>query len=171
MKRPSLSRLCCAALLALACAGAQAATPPQNVTVHYNDPQHFTEAKRSSMVHLADADAYLAPLKAYIAERASRVLAPGQRLDIEVTDVDLAGEYEPWRGPNMNDIRIVKSIYPPRIDLAFTLYGADGAILRQGSRKLRDASFLERNPGNSQDSLRYEKSLIDQWLRRGVDKL
>ena len=171
MKCLSLPRLCCAAFLALACAGTQAATAPQNVTVRFHDPQHFTEAKHSSMVHPAHADAYLKPLKAHIVQRASRILTAGQRLDIEVTDVDLAGEYEPWRGPNLNDVRIVKSIYPPRIDLAFTLYGADGAILRQGSRKLRDLSFLERNAGNSQDSLRYEKSMIDRWLRQGVDKL
>lgn len=171
MKHPPIPHLICAAMLALACVTARAATAPENVTVHYTDPQHFTEAKRSSIAHLADADAYLKPLKAHIAERASRILAEGQRLDIEVTDVDLAGEYEPWRQSDLHDVRIVKAIYPPRIDLDFTLYGADGNVLRQGSRKLRDLSFLDRGTGRSQDSLRYEKAMIDRWLRQGVDKL
>jgi len=167
----SVSRLCCAVLLALACVGAKAADTPESVTVRYDDPQHFTEAKRSSMVNRAEAEAYLEPLKAYITQRAARVLAPGQRLTIEVTDVDRAGEYEPWRSGSLHDVRIVKSIYPPRIDLSFTLYGTDGTVLREGSRKLRDAAFFNRGSINSQDTLRYEKALIDRWLRQGVDKL
>lgn len=171
MKSSSLRCLLCAACVALASVTAWAAQPPGNVDVHYKDPQHFTEAKLDAGVHLVDPDAYLKPLKAYIAERASRVLAPGQRLVIEVTDVKRAGQYEPWRGPRFNDVRIIKDIYPPRIDLDFTLYGADRKVLSQGSRKLRDSAFLMRGYGNNQDPLRYEKSLIDLWLRKGADKL
>ena len=175
MKSAVFSRLICITCLALAPAATQAAVEaaasPHNVSVHYIDPGNFTEARRSFGVHLIDANAYLKPLKTYIAKRASRILAPGQRLDIEVTDVDRAGEYEPWRGPEFNDIRIVKSIYPPRIDLNFTLYGADGKVLREGSRKLRDAFFLSRGMGADQDLLRYEKSLVDRWLRHGTNKL
>lgn len=171
MKSSSLLRLLCLACLALASVIARAATPPDNVSVRYKDPQHFTEAKRSLGVHLVDADAYLEPLKAYIVQRASRILAPGQRLDIEVTDVVRAGAYEPWRGPDFIDVRIIRDIYPPRIDLNFTLYGADGKVLRQGERKLRDAAFLSSSSPVDQDSLRYEKSLIDLWLRRGAGNL
>ncbi|GAB2554956.1 DUF3016 domain-containing protein [Rhodanobacter koreensis] len=171
MKASPLSCLLCVACLALASVTARAAPPPDNVDVHYRDSQHFTETTRDVGVHLIDADAYLKPLKAYIAERASRVLAPGQRLDIEVTDVARAGEYEPWRGPRFNDVRIIKDIYPPRIDLDFTLYGADGKVLNKGSRKLRDPAFLNHNFANDQDPLRYEKSLIDLWLRKGAEKL
>ncbi len=171
MKSSPLPRLLCIACLAIASVMARAATPPDNVSVHYKDPQHFTEAKRSFGVHAIDADAYLKPLKDYITQRASRILAPGQRLDIEVTDVDRAGEYEPWRGPNFNDLRIIKDVYPPRIDLHFTLYGADGKVLREGSRKLRDPAFLSDSSAADQDSLRYEKSLIDRWLRKGAGKL
>lgn len=171
MKSSLLPRLLYVACLALVSVMARATTAPDNVDVHYKDPQHFTEARRSFGRHMIGADAYLEPLRAYIAQRASHILAPGQRLDIEVTDVDLAGEYEPWRGPRMDDVRIIKDIYPPRIDLDFTLYGADGKVLRQGHRTLRDLSFLSHNFVADQDSLRYEKSLIDQWLRKGAEKL
>ncbi|MEP7184874.1 MAG: DUF3016 domain-containing protein [Rhodanobacter sp.] len=171
MKIVSLPRLLCVACLVFVAVAAPAGTQPDRVTVHYKDPQHFTEARRSFGIHLIDADAYLKPLKTYIARRAAQILAPGQRLDIEVTDVDLAGEYEPWLGPDFNDVRIVKNIYPPRINLDFTLYGADGKVLREGSRKLRDPSFLSDGVGIDQNALRYEKSLIDRWLRKGTDKL
>jgi len=135
------------------------------------DPQNFTEAKRSFGVHVIDADAYLKPLNAYIVQRISGMLAPGQRLDIEVTDVDRAREDEPWRGPRFDNGRIIKDLYPPRIDLNFTLYSADGKVLREGQRKLRDPAFLSHGFGSDQDPLRYEKSLIDSWLRKGAGKL
>ena len=171
MRRLRFSRPGCFAVLMLACLGAAAATPPGNVQVHYRDPQQFTEAKRSVGVHARDADEYLKPLKDYITQRAARILAPGQRLDIVVTDVDRAGEYEPWHGPDFHDIRIIKDVYPPRIDLDFTLYGADGEVLRQGSRKLRDAAFLDRGTTTGEGSLRYEKALVDRWLRKGAGQL
>lgn len=171
MKSSMLTGLLYVACLALASLTAQAKVPPDNVNVRYQNPQHFTEATRSPGAHLIDADAYLKPLRAYIAQRASRILAPGQRLDIEVTDVDRAGDYEPWLGPNFDDVRIIKDIYPPRIDLNFALYGADGNVLREGRRKLRDAAFLSDNSASDQDPLRYEKSLLDLWLRKGVGNL
>lgn len=171
MKSSPLFRLLCVASLALASAMAWAATPPDSVNMRYKDPQHFTEAKRSPGMHLIDANDYLKPLKDYIVQRASRILAPGQRLDIEVTDVKRAGEYEPWRGPRFDDVRIIKDIYPPLIDLNFTLYSVDGKVLREGQRKLRDPAFLSHSFGSDQDSLRYEKSLIDSWLRKGAGNL
>jgi len=174
MKSFTAPWLACLAVVTLAGAGVHAATPtppPANVTVHYGDTKQFTETKRSAFASPIDLYGYLEPLKTYIAQRASRVLAPDQRLDVTVTDVDLAGEYEPWHGPDLSRVRIIKSIYPPRIDLDFTLYGADGKVLRQGHRSLRDLSFMDHGSTNNHDSLRYEKALIDRWLRQGVDKL
>jgi len=171
MKSSSLFRLLCIAFLALVSVTVQAETSHDSVSVHYKNPQNFSETKRSFGANRSDADAYLKPLKDYIAERASRILAPGQRLEIVVTDVQRAGDYEPWRGPRFNDVRIIKDIYPPRIDLDFTLYGADGKVLSDGSRKLRNPAFLNGVSAGSQDPLRYEKSLIDSWLRKGAGKL
>ncbi|WP_158881499.1 DUF3016 domain-containing protein [Rhodanobacter sp. L36] len=173
MKSSSLVRLLCAACLAFASAVTYAATPPpDNVSVHYKDPKNFTEAKLSAGINQLNADDYLKPLKEYIAQRASRILTSGQHLDIEVTDVDRAGDFEPWHGPRMDQVRVIKSIYPPRIDLNFTLTDADGKVLSKGQRKLRDLAFMDdSSPALDSDSLRYEKGLIDRWLRKGVDKL
>jgi Protein of unknown function (DUF3016) len=159
MKSSSLIRLVCAACLAFASAVTHAATPPpDNVSVHYKDPKNFTEARLSAGINQLNADDYLKPLKEYIAQRASRILTAGQHLDIEITDVDRAGDFEPWHGP--------------RIDLNFTLTDADGKVLNKGQRKLRDIAFMtDSSPALDSDSLRYEKGLIDRWLRKGADKL
>ena len=94
------------------------------------------------------------------------MLPAGQQLAVTLTDIKLAGAFEPWRGPQFDDVRIVKDIYPPRIDLRFTLKSADGAILAEGERTLRDVGFLTRGMANTSDPLRYEKRMLDDWLNR-----
>lgn len=170
---PILPRLAIAVALTLGLAGPSFATPSTQVTVTYDHPKQFTETKETKAFAPMHADdSYLDTLKKYIEQRAGKILADGQQLQIVITDVDRAGSYEPWRGPRLNDVRIVKDIYPPRIDLHFRLLDASGAVLREGDRKLRDPGFLSSG-GNatSTDGLRYEKRLIDRWLRQGPDKL
>lgn len=146
---------------------------PSNVTVTYDHPQQFTEARKlRSLAPARDDNDYLKVLKSYIEQRASKMLPPGERLAIVVTDIDRAGNFEPWRPYPMRDVRIIKDIYPPRIDLRFQLFDADGKLIREGTRKLRDPAFLSDSgyPGDS-DSLRYEKGLINRWLRKGPSQL
>jgi hypothetical protein len=50
--------------------------------------------------------------------------------------------------------------------LTFTLHNADGSVALEGTRKLRDAAFLYRGTPSSTDPLRYEKRMLDDWLRR-----
>ena len=85
-------------------------------------------------------------------------------LKITVTDVDLAGEFEPWRGSP--DVRVVRDIYPPRIVLEFKRLAADGTVLQSGRRELSDPAFMERGARGAAEPLRYEKGLIDDWVRR-----
>jgi hypothetical protein len=57
-------------------------------------------------------------------------------------------------------------IYPPWMNLHFVLLAADGSTLREGDARLRDSSFLRRSvAGDSTDPLRFDKRMIDDWLR------
>jgi len=107
----------------------------------------------------------LGELRAYLVKQANRLLAQGQVLKITVTDVDLAGEVEPWHGA-ANDVRVVRDIYPPRMTLAFRLTDAAGEIVAQGDRNLRDDQFMLRLSITMDDPRRHEKALIDDWLRK-----
>jgi Protein of unknown function (DUF3016) len=102
----------------------------------------------------------------YLSERANAQLPPGQQLEVTIDDIKLAGDYEPWRGPRAQDIRVMKDIYPPRIELHYRLIGADGTTLRESQNKLRDLSYLQNNvmPTDT-DPLRYDKHMIDTWVR------
>ncbi|NII10866.1 DUF3016 domain-containing protein [Oleiagrimonas sp. C23AA] len=146
--------------------------PDTRTVVHYQHPAGFTETKRLHGAGIFNEDDdYLAQLKRYLIKQADGVLAPGQRLEVTITDIARAGSFEPWLGPNFDHVRIIKSIYPPRIELNFTLYGTNGTVLRQGQRKLTNLAFMDTVSSTNQDPLRYEKALIKNWLRRGPDRL
>jgi hypothetical protein len=48
----------------------------------------------------------------------------------------------------------------------FAVVGADGRVMREGSRKLMDMSFLMTTSMPSHDTLRYEKEMLRSWLRQ-----
>lgn len=143
------------------------------VSVTYVDPEKFSEAREyGQQDRYNDAD-YLKSLKSYLIKRATKMLPPGDRLEVSITDIKLAGGFEPWHGPNFRHVRFMKDVYPPRIDLTFKLIGSDGKVLQEGSRKLRNLGYLQSGlarPGDT-DPLRYDKGLLDNWLRKGPEKL
>ncbi len=136
---------------------AQAAT----TQVEFAKPESFTDAGRPRPA--AGRDESLEPLRDHLVAEAARRLPSDQALYVTITDVDLAGDFEP-RQPYSREVRVVKDIYPPRIELRFRLVRGDGSVVKEGTRTLRDTSFLSRGAADRQDSLHYEKAMIDRWL-------
>jgi hypothetical protein len=174
---PYLTAACAViALWAGGPASSRTATAPEStprVTVTYANPQNFSENREFGMQNRYQGTDYLQALQAHLIKRATQMLPPGERLEVTITDIKLAGAYEPWRGPRMSYVRIMKDTYPPSIELTFKLIGTDGTVSRQGSRTLRNPGYLHSGlatPSNT-DPLRYDKALLDSWLRRGPEGL
>ncbi len=144
---------------------AEPAAGPDRTEVIFSHPEKFADVRNSYTENDKDRDAILGQLKDYIVQRSKFYIPEGQKLTITVTDVDMAGDFEPWRGPQMTDVRIVKDIYPPKVDLEFKLTGADGRIVKEGKRQLRDLAFMMKSNTAPNDNLRFEKALLDDWLR------
>src|SRR5690606_34659547 len=106
-------------------------------------------------------------LAQYMRRQAGKQLPDGDSLELTIVDIQRAGRYEPWRGPSMQDARIVRDIYPPRMTVHFRQLDANGAVVDEGERKITDMAFMTHSsPINQTDALRYEKRMIDSWLRR-----
>jgi hypothetical protein len=157
-------------VLGLGCASAAVAArtdkPVANVDVTFVSPEKFTDVKDTYMESERGRDGLLDELKTHLVTQGARYLAPNQRLEIKVTEVDLAGDFEPWRGINFQDVRIVKDIYPPRAKLKFRLVGADGKVISEGKRELSELGFMMSSPSPTSDPLRYDKEMLSNWLRR-----
>lgn len=137
------------------------------VSVAWSDPAEFAEVRHSPNRYDALRGRWLTELAEHLRKRAEPRLGPGERLELTIVDVDRAGEYEPWIGVNYQDTRIVRDIYPPRMTVQSRHLGADGRVLAEGEHKLSDPGYLTGiTPIDTTDSLRFEKRMIDEWLRR-----
>ena len=133
--------------------------------VNFFEPKKFTDVKDSSMGEY-DRTTYLDQIRDHLLEQAKYYVPDGHRLSVTFTDIDMAGDFEPWRGPRFDDIRIVKDIYPPRMVLTFRLTDAEGNVVKEGKRDLRDLAFMMKiTMAFRDDSVRHEKALLDDWLR------
>ena len=95
--RTVLSATAAVALLCAAPLGASAATPDDRVSVRFVQPERFTDI-RAGLHDVASArNPFLAELQVWIEQRATPLLGAGQRLEVSVTDIDMAGDYEALR--------------------------------------------------------------------------
>jgi hypothetical protein len=169
-----------AVLLAVATAAGSAGAKVRNVTdpdaprslpdagpvsVGWTDPAQFSEIRYSHNPSEARRGDWVEDLAGYLRERAQARLPAGERLELTITDIQRAGNYEPERGIRFDDVRVMRDLYPPRLTLTLKRTGADGQVIAEGERKLSDPGFLRgAGVGNSSDPLRYEKRMIDRWL-------
>lgn len=165
-------RLVLTALLLSPLAGALFAADPApaagRVTVTFAHPEKFTDVRDHSTdsENERGRDRFLPALKEHLEQRAGRLLPAGQKLAVTFTDVDLAGDFEPWRGIGFQDVRIVKDLYVPRMTFRFQVTDADGRVVKEGERQLLDGAFQMRGfSASNSDSLRYEKEMLNGWLR------
>lgn len=148
------------ALTGLLAAAAQA-TLAGTVTVQFPAPEQYTD------VH-ADGDVQVQVLQplAQSLERLGSQLPADQRLSIEVTDIDLAGDWRPV-GPQGQWMRVMTPVTWPRIVLRYRLGDASGHDLRSGEATLKDMDYQSSVDllGHS-EPLRYEKRLLRDWFER-----
>jgi Protein of unknown function (DUF3016) len=155
--KPSLSSTALLALLALAGAHAFAAS-----NVKFVEPDKFSDMPFPTW----EREEVLKELDAHFAKLA-KSLPAGQDLKVEVTDIDLAGTDFPGRMGR--DVRILKGGADwPRINLKYSIE-AQGRTLASGEARVADMNYLrQHNPYPSNESLRYEKRMLDQWFKKDV---
>lgn len=160
---------CIAAAAALFAGGCQSSPVNPNpaskndVTVNFTDPDKFTDVR--DVVNGGPSQTYLDELASYVKEEAARRITAGQKLTVNFKDIDLAGDIPPG---SIHDIRIIKEIYIPRMELHFQLADAAGAVISEGDRRLVDLNYMQNvRPAILQNEpLRYDKSLLDDWIRK-----
>lgn len=136
------------------------------VQVSFQSPEQFTDLRRTHLSGGRGADeGYLRELQDYVERIGPQRIPAGYTLALTITDVDMAGDFEPERGPSFMDVRITRGVYPPRINLTYRLTDTTGAVRSQGERQLRNQAFdwtisaVDRN-----DPLRHEKDLLNDIL-------
>ena len=145
-------------------------------TVVYDHPEKFTDVKDGYVPTDTGRDAILSRLREFLVSRCDPKLPEGYNLTITFTDVDLAGDFEPWHGAQWADVRIIKPIYPPAFKFTYAVADPSGTVVKEGSENILDLNFQMRllSPHDTSfDSLAYEKDILNDWVNatlRGLGK-
>ncbi len=164
---------CLAALIACAFTSA-AALSATNVVIDWHQPDQYTDLGTHFHDH-TNLNTFKKELEPYVVRIANDHLPDGTTLELTITDVDLAGEFEPWRPET--DVRIVRTVYPPRMSLQYSVFDVRGELVDSGEADIVDPTF-DFNIGQrflSQDRFFYERDLIASWIRNdlsvAIDKI
>jgi hypothetical protein len=133
------------------------------ISVTFVEPEKFTDARRAELQPTSSGA--LRELEKFLIDASTRYVPENMKLNIRVTDIDLAGDFELFRGPQADQVRITKGLYPPRIALEFRVADAAGQPVKEGKRDLTDIDYQLRVAYPRDDYLRYEKELLRDWLR------
>ncbi|WP_076997771.1 DUF3016 domain-containing protein [Variovorax sp. KK3] len=150
---------------------ASAVAQPAGLTVSFIHPESYTDAAYSrSFPSEKDRAEVMRDIERHLQSLASRTLPPGDALRIEVLDVDLAGHFEPWRAPSAADLRVMRGVTWPRMQLRYTLTQG-GQVVASGEERIADQNYLLTvNRYSTSDRLRYEKAMLDDWFDRRIVK-
>jgi hypothetical protein len=159
----SLSVLAAVALLSFA---APALASPR-VEVVFVDRDQFTDASpRSVLINERERDAALELLRRHLHALGTRHLGDTDHLKVEILDVDLAGEIEPWRS-HARDVRVLRHATVPRIHLRYTLTRA--GVASSGEERLAGLTYLaQASQCRTGEPLCYERLLLDRWFASRV---
>lgn len=152
-------------LVAAGCASAA------TVSVTFVQPEKFTDAGHSrggaTARELADLQQ---EMQRHLQTLADRKLGATDTLQVEVLDIDLAGDFAPHRMARLSDVRVVRDIASPRIKLRYTLKQGD-RVVPGAEEELGNMNFLwGYNRYSIGDPLRYEKPLLDTWFDKHFAK-
>ncbi len=139
---------------------ASAAQAAGTVKVSYVQPEAFADIGIAGH----DRESNLQQLSKHFEILATRYLADGQTLSVEVLDVDLAGTMKPVRRGGQ-DFRVLKGAADwPRVTLRYTLQAA-GSPSRSGEAKLADLGYLQNvDSVRSREPLYSERRMLDKWF-------
>lgn len=148
---------------------AVASVAQAGVDVTYANPEKFIDASSQRGYGGKERDRTLRELTRHMESQGERYLKPGQTLKIEVLDLDLAGRVEWWH-PNAYDIRIMRDIDSPSMKVRYSLE-ENGAVIASGEEWVSDKSYLMGIGARySNDSLVYEKTMLNDWFRNRFGK-
>lgn len=160
MRRFSLLAAAAGLSLLIATASAQPI-----VEIVFVNPERYSDASQSRYVGAEhERDAALAELREHLQVLGAKYLKNGDRLRIEILDVDLAGTFELFRSAQ-RDVRVMREAGVPKIDVRHTL--SRGAMQSSGQERVTDPAFLN-NATRCRDagSLCYEKLMLEDWFMR-----
>jgi hypothetical protein len=139
------------------------------IEAQYGDVNDFTDFSVYGLSEEKTLKIFKAELEKTLESLAKKYLAEDETLTIQFTDIDMAGDIQPWRNTHNADIRYVEAVYPPRLKFTYTLKNADGEVLDEGEASISDLAFQMDTTASfraNSENFYYETSLLRDWMRK-----
>jgi hypothetical protein len=141
------------------------------LTVNFPGWQKYTDIQDAFQPTDRGELAILDDLHRALEADAGYLVPDGDHLTLTFSNIHLAGAFEPDRGPDWEDVRIVKDIYPPRFAFTYSLTDASGRVLKSGKENIVDLDFTQRLSLDTSDPRHYDKDLLKEWMERTLARL
>ncbi len=143
-----------------------------SVKINFDDPENFSDLEYEGYYSEDLLERFEKAVRDALKPEVSENLPKGDQLQVTFLDIDLAGEYEPWR-INSTDVRIMRDIYPPRLKFEYRVRNADDEVVAQGTAQLTDLNYLWNVPQTlwNSDTFYHERELLEDWASRKLPML
>ena len=148
---------------------AAAVAPPSvqaagEVKVNFAAPEKFSDIGMGSV----DRERVLRGLGDFLKTLGVQGLPDGQTLELEITNIDLAGEV---RFTPKGDLRVMRGRADwPQIELRYTLRTGE-TVLKSGDAKLSDVAYTSgRSTPDLKTEFGYEKRMLRTWFTETFGK-
>ncbi|MFZ6758990.1 DUF3016 domain-containing protein [Undibacterium sp. Ji50W] len=158
-----MKKICTLMLLATAMAGPAYAG---SAKVSWQEPEKFTDIRPTNESKIGFQERVIKEFDRMFDDLAKK-LPDGYEWNITVTDVDLAGDVRPFFSPMVNDIRVIKDLYWPRMSFRFDLKDEQGKTVASGTEDVKDMNFLTRmGVASGHTSFQYEEQMLRDWFNK-----
>jgi hypothetical protein len=134
------------------------------VKVNFASPEKFIDIGMGSV----DRERVLRSLGDFLKSLGAQGLPDAQTLELEITNIDLAGEV---RFTPKGDLRVMRGRADwPRIELRYTLRAGE-TVLKSGEAKLSDVAYTSgRSTPDLKTEFGYEKRMLRTWFTETFGK-
>jgi hypothetical protein len=142
-----------------------ASAPRATATVELVNPEEFTDFRTSFMGSVSEAQSLGKELQRETNRLAGNLLPAGYKVLLRITDIDMAGDFEPHRRPPLDQVRVMRSVYTPKIELAYSVTDAAGNVVAAGERRLTEPGYDLRLYPMHRDHLTVETEMLADFFR------
>lgn len=137
-----------------------------DVKVNWQNPEKYTDIRPTNETRADFQVRVFKELDQVFTDMAKK-LPDHTQWNVTVTDLDLAGDVNPLYFRGGHEIRIVKDLYWPRMNLSYTLTDEQGKVLASGTEEIKDMGFLMRSTipsGNT--AFQFEEQMLWDWFKK-----
>ncbi|QSX36769.1 DUF3016 domain-containing protein [Shewanella sedimentimangrovi] len=137
------------------------------VKITWQEPKKFRDIESSGELQSRFEQRLFETLTKELDKSAQKRFKPEQKLELTVTDLDMAGDMRPTFGATTTDLRIVKEVYPPRISFSYRLLDKD-QVIAAGDEKLINMNFMNDIRNYNDRPFMHEVRLLTQWVSKDL---